>query len=364
MANISFEKLTKIYNTKNIKCGNIGWVYIPKNTRNIYHKPIFIGYEKKHKKIVIDSKGNRLNNVDYDQPKYLENYTETNVTFEDTLLKVPCNNFSCSVCRPYLKNKLFINLLREIYINNISNHFIITFPGKPLRIKINYEKSYPIMLYEWDKLLHRINYTIDRLRNNKELRYKNSFLVEGEKLPNERDFAYICLPRSQNNPTENNPIGFCHLHNMINLPINKDWIDEIINKNQYQMGFTYIVENQDILDYMFNDFLKDNEWIIPFGQRHYNSSRNVIINRVDKKSCEDYKFYAKRNYCLDSKQNFIENMKFIDNDLSKDNKILPYNAMVQWLSMIEQKQDYGDLKKSSGYNKKHNDFYFKNGGKK
>jgi hypothetical protein len=152
----------------------------------------------------------------------------------------------------------------------------MTFPGKPLR-KIPYYKSYPIMSYEWDKLIKRINYAIYKLKNNKEWIYKKEFLTTGNILPS-YPFAYIRFIRSQNNPRPGNPIGFCHYHTGINYSINNKWIQEIINKNNMKIGFTFVRENRDFLNYLTKDFLKDEEYIIPKNTRHYSCSQNIRMD--------------------------------------------------------------------------------------
>ena len=90
--------------------------------------------------------------------------------------------------------------------------------------------------------------------------------------------SYINFIRSQNNPEGNNPAGFCHIHSGSNYNLNKKWLDEIITKNKYKIGFTYVTENKRFSEYLMSDFYDDEEWIIPLNKRHYNCSTNVKIN--------------------------------------------------------------------------------------
>ena len=107
--------------------------------------------------------------------------------------------------------------------------------------------------------------------------WKNKFLIDGNRLP-DYEFAYIKFVRSQIKPFKNNPKGFCHYHNGINYDINIEWINEIIQKNNLQIGFNYIKENKQFLEYLTNDFMTDDEYIIPKNTKHYSCSENIKIN--------------------------------------------------------------------------------------
>ena len=195
----------------------------------------------------------------------------------DRLLKLKCRRYSCVNCRPGLKNKLHNHIIREVCQNNLNYHFIVTFPGNWLRKEIPYYDSYKILNYEFNKLKHRIQYELTKLKKGIKTRSKNSLLKPGFKI-NDYEFKNICLPRAQSRPQDNNPIGYCHLHNITNLSLNIDWLEEKISKNDYKIGYQFIKENQSVADYLCKDFFTEGEWIIPIGNRHYNTTENIHIN--------------------------------------------------------------------------------------
>lgn len=85
-----------------------------------------------------------------------------------------------------------------------------------------------------------------------------------------KQFSYICLFRAQKN-------GYCHLHVMTNLFIPKQRLKDI-SKKYFNTGFISIKSNKDITRYLTNDFLKDHEYYIPHGRRHYSTSRDINLN--------------------------------------------------------------------------------------
>ena len=115
------------------------------------------------------------------------------------------------------------------------------------------------------------------MKNGKNFPYRNSFLVSGNGIP-DYDFAYIRYVRSQNHPVENNPAGYCHYHVGINNELNVKWINEIVEKNNMKIGFTWISENKHFIDYLMNDFLTDEEYVIPLGVKHYSCSQNIVMD--------------------------------------------------------------------------------------
>jgi len=160
----------------------------------------------------------------------------------------------------------------------------MTVPGIEFRKKVTWVQSYPILNHETNKLLHCIYHEIETLKKiqngykiKRKRRMQESFLKDGQDLPKD-DIAMIILPRAQSKPKEKNPIGYAHNHVLTNYSLNKHWIEEKIASNHYQLGHTFIRENQDIADYLCNDFLNDDEWVIPQNMKHYRSTRNVKIN--------------------------------------------------------------------------------------
>ena len=319
MKNQTFEELKEYYNTKNRGCGTGGKVYIPVKTvikttipkgRDIVKKITF----KNKTEMISCGEAYRYINREGKEEIFKDIITKLpdpqyeRITQKEQLYDVRCNNFSCVKCRSRLKSELHRKIIAEVYRNDLNYHQIITAPGGLYRKNTEWWMSYKIMLYEFHKLIRAINYEIKREREGKETRSKNNLLKNGFEMP-EYDFAYITLQRAQTHPKENNPIGFCHLHNIINFPINVKWIEEKIKKNNYKIGYNFIRENQSIAEYLCNDFMKDDEWIIPYGRRHYNTSQNVKVNVAQGYKMEEGMKYYKNT-----------DLKFIEDDLINNKK--------------------------------------------
>jgi hypothetical protein len=314
MKDISFAKLKENYNTINRGCGTgkFGKIFLPSKriikTVQPKERISHIVHLSKKKKIAYG-----LGQAsDVELPIY-EKFPAVNIEEfqKDRLIDVLCNNWSCKRCRSILIKKLHENILREIYRNDMKYHLVVTAPGGLYRKNTPYYKSYSIMTKEFEKLMNRIRYELNKLKEGKKTR-SNSNLIRHDNDLSECDFAYIVLPRAQAHPEKNNPRGFCHLHLILNLPINKNWIEEKIKKNNYKIGWTFIRENQELADYLCKDFFEDDEFIIPYGHRHYNSSRNVIINIAQGYKLEEgMKFYK------------THDLNFIEKEL--DNQIITYD---------------------------------------
>jgi len=190
---------------------------------------------------------------------------------KDKLTNNICNNITCAKCRPGIKRQLHQDIVRQVYQNDLDQHFVITSPGKKFRKKHNYADSFKIQEHEWNKYRFVIQYHYP-------------------------DFKFIRLPRAQTNPTADNPIGYAHQHIIANRPnrvihkykddkiiktiptdetLSFDWLTE--NKERYQLGFVWIRENQSVADYLHKDFYHDDEWVIPTNKNHVSTSRDIIL---------------------------------------------------------------------------------------
>lgn len=168
----------------------------------------------------------------------------------DRLSRLPCSSYSCKACRPKLKRQLHDDVCQLVDSNNLSYHMVVTFPGNDLRRILDYSDSYFFMSYDWNKLRLVLKY----------------------KYP---DFKYILFPRAQADPKPGNPAGFCHYHIIHNTHIDKDWLDSKTKK--YTLGYTFLRHNEDVAGYLHNDFYVDDEWVIPFGLKHYRATRDLIV---------------------------------------------------------------------------------------
>lgn len=171
------------------------------------------------------------------------------VTDNDELYDIKCRKFHCKKCINFLKYVLYLEIIKNVYCFELDRHFVITFD----RNNKNYEnvkwyESYYIMNKEWNKL---------RLA----LARKYGKII------------YILLPRSQKS-------GFCHYHILLNKYVSWKWLNII--RKKYNFGYMSIQRNKSVAEYLANDYYKNNEWIIPFGIRHYRSSREIELMRFNK----------------------------------------------------------------------------------
>jgi hypothetical protein len=280
----TFKELTNIYSKIAYNCGKKAKIYVPSHTRLIEQSK----YElKKHQ---------------YPLGLYKEYWTKSSpITFEqyydDQILDARCNNWYCARCRPRLQRKLHQQIVQNLLVYEsimpMRYHWIWTFPGNELRRKVDYQKSYDITQYEWNKVLTRLNYEYTRyqkglyVRKHKEYPLLMEFVdppentIEHQYNPEKgcNDFALISLPRSQNHPfNESNEPGYCHLHNISNISINPHWLENLKDKLKYQIGFQWIKPNQEVHEYLANDFFDDEEFVIPIGKRHVNHTINIRMD--------------------------------------------------------------------------------------
>jgi hypothetical protein len=162
------------------------------------------------------------------------------------LTDVLCMKWNCEVCRPIKKMILYFQISQNVLIFDLDKHFVITSEGKQFRNKYGWYHSYIFMTTQWKKFLKAIKYEFG-------------------------DIDYILLPRAQKD-------GFCHYHIMLNKYIPWNFLNE--KRKNYGLGYLRINKNQSVVDYLHNDYFKDNEWIIPDGIKHYRSSRSILINNV------------------------------------------------------------------------------------
>jgi hypothetical protein len=357
---ISFNELKEQYNQKKRGCKKwLGKSYIP---GKIEHRHLQqLNYKEKNIKFM-EINGKKMYDVHFYEIENqgLKHYP---VYKNERIIYRSCKNFICVDCRKKLKKELHENILREIYRLNMDTHMIFTFPGLSLRLKNDYKKSYKMVNNDFNKLIKRLNYYYDRIINNKKIRLKNN-LFHNNEIPLD-ELAYICLPRAQAKPEGNNPAGFCHLHVIMNWTLNVHAIEEIIKKNNYKLGYVFVRKNQSVADYLCKDYFDDDEWVIPKLVKHYHTSKNVIINigkgiKID----NDVKIYKKQSIKEIEKDlnNNVNNYQVFGKTLIVKNPlILPFEEYVKQFYDLTNKEvySYGDLKKFTKYNKKHNDFYNK-----
>jgi hypothetical protein len=318
----TFVELTKIYNSKGKNCGEFGYIFQPKHKENrvitnTKYEPVFIKKMMYQGKTVYNVKGTYATLQD---PVYYEDW------IPDRLIDLKCHRYCCSSCRPGLKNKLHNNIVREVCQNNLNYHFIVTAPGGLYRKETQYYDSYKIMMYEFKKLKRNIRYELTKLQKGIKTRSENPVLKPGYPY-DELQLKMITLPRAQSKPIENNPAGFCHLHNITNLPLNIDWLEEKISKNSYRIGYQFIRENQNVADYLCLDYFKDPEWYIPFKQKHYITTENLHLNPGQYMYIEPGNILY-RNQDLTTYLNDNEFKKYIEWDLNQRGYNLPFEEYV------------------------------------
>ena len=216
-----FEQLSKFYKKSNTIC--LSW--------RLGINYIFSDYEKLREKNGF---------------KYLGKYQQEKAN------KILCNKFTCDRCRPKLKKRLKREIEKAIREHNLNTHIVITTEGKKYRDNNNYIQSYKDMAINWHKIQKIIKYELE---------------IDGEK------FTFICLYRAQKN-------GYCHLHILTNLNIEKQRLQEITSK-YFSTGFIKITKNKNVANYLANEFSKDHEFYIPFRQKHYSCSRDIELNIND-----------------------------------------------------------------------------------
>lgn len=161
---------------------------------------------------------------------------------------IGCGKFHCDRCRPKLKYRMKLEIEDAMVEHKLYTHFVITTEGKKYRDKNDYFQSYIDMSESFNKVRNILS------------RYAKK---HGKR------FTYICLIRSQKD-------GYCHLHVMTNLYIPKQLLQSISDK-YFNTGFIRIkaIKNRKKLS---NYFMKDEEWYIPLGRRHYSCSRDIELD--------------------------------------------------------------------------------------
>ncbi len=162
--------------------------------------------------------------------------------------QIMCGKMHCDRCRPLLKYRLKLEIEKAMLEHKLYTHFVVTTEGTKYRDKNDYIQSYYDMSKTWNKIRKILS---------------NYAKKEGKR------FTYICLPRAQKN-------GYCHLHVMTNLYIPKQMLQDI-SKLYFNTGWIKVkaIQNQKRLS---SYFLKDHEWYIPFGRRHYFCSRDIELD--------------------------------------------------------------------------------------
>lgn len=163
--------------------------------------------------------------------------------------RILCSKFHCDRCRPLLKDALRDKIQTALTEHQLYTHFVITTEGSDYRDGNDYIQSYKDMSKSWNKIRK---------------------ILASDAKKQGKHFSYICLFRAQGN-------GYCHLHVMTNVFIPKQRLKEI-SKRYFNTGFIKIKSNKNVVEYLTNDFLKDHEYYIPFGRRHYSTSRNINLN--------------------------------------------------------------------------------------
>jgi hypothetical protein len=377
----SYEELKKEYQTRKIGCKNwLGKIYVPGHIdyrelpilkKTLVQIPELTIKDKKYYDVKFTKK-------ELKDPEYYKEY------INDKINDLTCKNFICKPCRNILKNNLHLNILREVYNKNLIIHMVFTFPGLSERKKINYAQSFKMVNNDYKKLIKCIKYEWKKLLQGKKSKYKNKLFI-GE-IPKD-PLSYICLPRAQSKPEDDNPIGFCHLHVIMNWQLNIKWIYECIKKNNYKLGFCFVRKNQSVADYLCKDYFEDDEWVIPKNVKHYHTSKDIILN-ISKGSILDpgIKFIKNTtdvfpdpkkqindienknrmlvNVLEDQLKNNYTNYEIFGKNLKVFNpKILPFEEYLKMFvdckSETKEVFNYGSLKRFNFYNKKHNDFYNK-----
>ncbi|GAG70081.1 unnamed protein product [marine sediment metagenome] len=199
-------------------------------------------YQKKNTICMSNALGVIYNPATYDNRSKKSTYRGPHVN------QISCGKFHCDRCRPRLKYRMKLEIENAMVEHKLYTHFVITTEGTKYRDKNDYFQSYLDMSKAFNKIRNILSY--DAKKQGKH-------------------FTYICLVRAQKK-------GYCHLHVMTNLYIPKQRLKEISN-NYFNTGFIKIkpIKNRKRLS---NYFMKDEEWHIPLGRRHYSCSRDIDLD--------------------------------------------------------------------------------------
>lgn len=348
----TFDDIKRIYNAENKQCGKHGYVYIPKHTelQTIRKNATWT----KSGIVEIDGKKHKIPSKKTEYP-----FESELVTTEGKLYDLPCKKISCPQCRPAIIRKRHNQITQMLPQYGIYLHGIQTFPGKELRKKLTLDEQFNLMVHEKQRLDRKIKSSMERLNQDKELKEKNPFLKEltvtkknGKRkvtrhfLP--KKFNQISLLRAQSGKHSYKgtkidekiiPSGSPHYHNLTNVNINLDWLQEIFKKGDFKLGFSFIRENQDIVDYLAKDFYYPDEWFIPFNHRSISTSQDIKLD-VGKGMIprEGTEIFMKKD------------LDFVEETLSKNGMHVPlenYVNMFQDVVKNEEKKDESRKKRFS-----------------
>lgn len=162
--------------------------------------------------------------------------------------QIGCGKFHCDRCRPRLKYRMKLEVEKAMKKHKLYTHIVVTTEGDSYRDKNDYIDSY----YDMSKSFNIIRTILSKYAKKKG-----------------KHFTYICLVRAQKK-------GYCHLHIMTNLYIPKKLLQDISNR-YFNTGFIRVkaIKNRKRLS---NYFMKDDEFYIPLGRRHYSCSRDIDID--------------------------------------------------------------------------------------
>jgi len=209
-------------------------------------------YQRPNTICLSDALGVNYKHTHYDKLRTPEGLKQHGMYRGSKIHRILCSKFQCDRCRTLLKGKLKTEIQRALTEFKLYTHFVITTEGTDYRDTNDYKQSYLDMSKSWNKI---------RLLLSKDAKKQG------------KHFSYICLIRAQKN-------GYCHLHVLTNVYIPKQRLQDI-SKKYFNTGFVKIKSNKDITKYLTNEFLKDHEYYIPFGRRHYSTSRNIKLNISD-----------------------------------------------------------------------------------
>ncbi|GAI13871.1 unnamed protein product, partial [marine sediment metagenome] len=181
-------------------------------------------------------------------PSTYDNRSKKSTYRGSKINQIGCGKFHCDRCRPRLKYRMKLEIENAMKKHKLYTHFVVTTEGKKYRDKNDYFQSYLDMSETFNKIRNILS------------NYANK---QGKR------FTYICLIRAQEK-------GYCHLHVMTNLYIPKQLLQDISDK-YFNTGFIRIkaIRNRKRLS---NYFMKDEEWYIPLGRRHYSCSRDIDLD--------------------------------------------------------------------------------------
>lgn len=189
------------------------------------------------------------------------------------VLNVGCFKVYCPRCRNKIKMKMKKAIEFNVLAYDVNFHYVITTAGKSYRKVHDWIDSYNDMLKAWNKILQRFKIIASNLKKN---------------------FYFICFMRSQKS-------GYCHLHILCNVFVSESYLEKML-EDYYGVGNQLSVEyHSDVENYLSNDFLKDNEWIIPYGKRHFSCSEEIDLNIY-----EDFNKYEDLHIILDRAESIVD----------------------------------------------------------